>query len=120
MIFGTQTCVHLDGRYCTAKNESAVDGKSEPFAGYLSMPLVQRSKFCADLGCFPAGEKGKQNCVRPEEVVGGQRSGASHLDLFGSRSTLACKDTACGWMARVEWVTGRGSWCNFVCCKCVL
>lgn len=81
MIFGTQMCVHLDGRYCTAKNESAVDGKSEPFAGYLSVPLVQRSKFCADLGCFPAGEKGKQNCVRPEEVVG-----ASALELL----TLIC------------------------------
>lgn len=52
MIFGTQMCVHLDGRYYTAKNESAVDGKSEPFAGYLSVPLVQRSKFCADL-VFP-------------------------------------------------------------------
>lgn len=32
----------------------------------------------------------------------GQCSGASHLDLFGSRLTLACKDTVCGWMARVE------------------
>lgn len=63
------------------KTKSAVDGKSEPFAGYLSMPLVWISNFHADLWCLPTGEEGEQNCVGPEEVVG-----ASALELL----TLIC------------------------------
>lgn len=47
--------------------------------------------------CFPTGEKGKQNCVRPEEVVG-----ASALELL----TLICLGPDRPWPAKIQCVVG--------------